>query len=161
MISLKAVLIILAFWCNSTYSQNTHLTFNGIALNGDAGTIYSNLVKKGFYQSTDKDYTVEGTFIIPKAHIEVLRTDESNKGYGVEISFTLPSKWGMEITKDTLVDYIKRTYKAVWAGGYGKDGYNGEVEFEDNLGEINISSVSITHNVTVSFGDDFNGTRYY
>ena len=332
MISLKAVLIILAFWCNSTYSQNMHLTFNGIALNGDAGTIYSNLVKKGFYQSTDKDYTVEGTFIIPKAHIEVLRTDESNKGYGVEISFTLPSKWGMEITKDTLVDYIKRTYKAVWAGGYGKDGYdvqqyvtpdknkgvfilyhpysfegdnrkeytitlalldksnymnyivskrphldflgipingtidsfqiklaskgilidskrnryagkgirkfkgnfygykeceidvvyhennnivfrvdvyirnspetndkvmekiayqvgeyykkgnlssvekwssdyssckikatryNGEVEFDDNLGEINISSVSFTHNVTVSFGDDFNDTRYY
>ena len=39
--------------------------------------------------------------------------------------------------------------------------YNGEVEFDDNLGEINISSVSFTHNVTVSFGDDFNDTRYY
>lgn len=331
-LSLKCVLLILAFWCNSIYSQNTHLLFKGIPLNGDAAIVYNNLVKKGFYQSTEKDYTVTGTFIIPKADIEVLRTEESKKAYGVEISYTLPSKWGMEATMDTLVDYIKKTYKAVWAGGYGKDGYevsqyitpdkskgvfilfnpyafeddgrtefpvtlaiidksnymnhivskrphlgflgipingtidsfqkklaskgihidgqrnryagkgvrkfkgnfygykeceidvvyhennnivfrvdvyirnspetndkvmgeiayqvgeyykkgnlrsvekwssdyssckikatryNDEVEFDDNLGEINISSVSFTHNVTVSFGDDFNGTRYY
>lgn len=120
---MRNVLLILVFLCNSLYSQNVHLPFNAIPLNGDAATIYKDLVKRGFYQSIDKDYTVTGTFIIPKADIEVLRTEESNKAYGVEISYTLPSKWGMEATKDTLVDYIKKTYKAVWVGGYGKDGY--------------------------------------
>ncbi len=120
---MRNVLLILVFVCNSLYSQNTHLPFNGIQLNGDATTIYNNLVKKGFYQSIDKDYTVTGTFIIPKAEIEVLRTEESNKGYGVEIRYTLPSKWGMEATRDTLINYLRKTYKAIWVGGYGENGY--------------------------------------
>lgn len=121
---MRSVLFLLfTVLCNSICAQNTHLTFKGITLSGDAGTLYSSLVKKGFYQSTDKDYTVTGTFIIPRAEIEVLRTEESNKAYGVEIGYTLPSKWGMEVTRDTLVDYIKKTYKARWVGGYGQDGY--------------------------------------
>lgn len=121
--SLICSLLILTFGCNSIYSQNSHLVFKGIPLNGDPAVIYSKLVKKGFYQSTNKDYTVEGTFIIPQAEIEILRTYGSNNNYGVEISYTLPTKWGMEATRDTLIDYIQKTYKAVWAGGYGKDGY--------------------------------------
>jgi len=120
---MRNIIFFFVVLCNSIYAQNSHLTFNGISLNADAGTVYSNLVKKGFFQSTDKDYTVEGTFIIPRATIEVLRTGEANKAFGVEISYTLPTNWGMEATRDTLVDYIQKHYKAVWAGGYGKDKY--------------------------------------
>lgn len=120
---MRNLIFIFVVLCNSIYAQNSHLSFNGITLNGGAATVYSNLVKKGFYQSTDKDYTVEGTFIIPRASIEVLRTEESNKAFGVEISYILPTKWGMEATKDTLIDYIQKKYKAVWIGGYGKDKY--------------------------------------